>query len=227
MSRGRVAGLLFNNFWLKVLSLGMAVALWWGVARDPMAEVPITLPLEFLHVPDNLEISSETIPRVQVRLRGPERVVRQAAQNSEVHVTLDLAKIAPGEHTFDLTARQIHVPNEVQVVQVIPTQMRIELDRRASKQVKIQPRVIGTFASGFHIARVSSDPAMITIVGPEKRVDRIESAVTDPVDATGTIGRSSFTTHAYVSDPLVRVTNPSSIRVTVITEKSNAPAGSL
>jgi hypothetical protein len=57
------------------------------------------------------------------------------------------------------------------------------------------------------------------IVGPEKRVDAIENALTDPVDATGVVGKATFTTHAYVNDPLVRVQKPGPIHVTVTTGK--------
>ena len=72
---------------------------------------------------------------------------------------------------------------------------------------------------------VTADPSQVTIVGPEKRVDAIENAVTDPVDATGVVGRATFTTHAYVPDPLVRVQKPGAIHVTVTTGKSSRRTG--
>jgi hypothetical protein len=40
------------------------------------------------------------------------------------------------------------------------------------------------------------------------------------VDATGVITRAAFMTHAYVTDPLIQVAHPTSIRVTVIMESS-------
>jgi hypothetical protein len=47
----------------------------------------------------------------------------------------------------------------------------------------------------------------------------VETAITDPVDASGVVGTATFSTHAYVSDPLVRLVDPGPIRVTVTTEK--------
>ena len=61
----------------------------------------------------------------------------------------------------------------------------------------------------YHIASVTADPSTINIVGPEHRVDDAGAAITDPVDATGVVGTATFTTHAYVTDPLVRVQRPS------------------
>ena len=47
--------------------------------------------------------------------------------------------------------RRMEVMNRVEVVQVIPTQLRLSFDRRASKQVPVHPRVVGNFAAGFQI----------------------------------------------------------------------------
>jgi len=209
---------VFYNFWLKVISLAAAVLLWVAVARDPIAEVAVTVPIEFTHVPENLEISSEKIPEAQIRVRGPGRQVRNLAQ-SEVHAVIDLAGARPGERTYDLAGPQIRVPREVEVVQVVPTQLHINFDKRDTREVAVRPRVIGTFAAGFHIVQVIADPPQVGIVGPQKRVDSIDAAITDPVDATGVVGFATFTTHVYVPDPLVRVVHPSVVRVTVITEK--------
>ena len=41
----------------------LAVGLWLAVARDPVAEVAVEVPIEFRNIPENLEISSESIPR--------------------------------------------------------------------------------------------------------------------------------------------------------------------
>jgi YbbR domain-containing protein len=210
---------VFHNFSLKLLSLGVAVLLWMAVTRDPVAEVALNVPIEFHNAPEHLEISSETIPQVQVRVRGPVRAVRDLSA-SEVHAVIDLANVQPGERTYDLSPAHIRVPDGVQVVQAVPAQIRISFDRRETRQVEVKPRVIGTFASGYRIQQVTALPQSVTIVGPASNVRGVEAAITDPVDASGVVGTATFVTHAYVSDPLVRLANPTPIRVTVTTEKS-------
>ena len=210
---------VFHNFGLKVLSLGVAVLLWMAVTRDPVAEVALNVPIEFHNAPEHLEISSETIPQVLVRVRGPVRAVRDISA-AEVHAVIDMANVQPGEHTYDLSPARIHVPDGVQVVQAVPAQIRISFDRRESRQVEVKPRVIGTFASGYRIEQVTALPQSVTIVGPATHVRGVGAAITDPVDASGVVGTATFVTHAYVADPLVRLANPSPIRVTVTTEKS-------
>ena len=89
---------VFQNLGLKLLSLVIAVLLWMAVAREPMAEVVVTVPIEFHNAPDNLDISSESIPQVEVRERGPADVVHNLGP-AEVHAIVDLRSTTPGEHT--------------------------------------------------------------------------------------------------------------------------------
>lgn len=211
-----------NNLGLKLISLALAVGLWLAVARDPVDEIPIDVPIEFHNVPADLEISSENIPRTQIRLRGPERLVHRL-QASDVHVEIDLQRVRPGERTFDLTAQQVTKPHDLSVVQIVPAQFRLTFDTRLTKTVEVHPRVIGTFATGRQIGKIEVNPSSIQITGPQKRVEAVETAITDPIDVSGTMERNSFVTHAYVSDPVVQVVNPGPIHVTVTMENAAGP----
>jgi diadenylate cyclase len=212
---------VFANFGYKVVSLTLAVGLWLALARDPAASVAVTVPIEFHNIPSNLEISSVNIPEAQVRVRGPERLIHEL-RPQEVHVEVDLSGVKPGERTFDLTAQQVRQPRDLEVAQVIPSQVRLSFDTPLIRQVEVRPRVIGTFAGGYRIAEVLADPPALSISGPKQRVEVVEAATTDPVDATGNMGRSTFVTNAFVPDPLVQIVHPIPVRVTVIMEKTQA-----
>jgi len=208
-----------HNVGLKAVSLLLAIGLWMVVARDPIAEVEMKVPIEFHNLPDNLEIDSASFTEAQIRVRGPGRVIHRL-QVADVHAEIDLAGVRPGERTFDLTGRQVHVPQDVEVVQMIPGQFHLSFDNRATRVVEVRPRVTGNFASGMRVAQVIADPPIIVITGPRRRVDAVEAAVTDPVDVTGAMTRATFVTQAYVPDPLIQVVHPTPIRVTVIMEGS-------
>jgi diadenylate cyclase len=210
---------VLRNFALKVLSLLLATGLWLLISRDEEpAEVALRAPIVFQHVPSQLEISSESIPEAQIRVRGPERVIRQLQAN-EVHAEIDLAGVRAGDRTYELTSQQVRHPRDVTVVQVLPSQLHLAFDTPSSREVEIHPRVTGTFAEGEQIVKVEADPPRVTITGPRHHVDKIDSAITDPIDATGTRGAAVFTTSVYVPDPLVQVAQTTSIRVTVLVQK--------
>ena len=216
---GAVQRTLFRNFGFKLVSLLLAIGLWMVVARDPIAEVEMKVPIEFHNLPDNLEVDSASFTEAQIRIRGPERVIHRL-QTADVRATIDLASVHPGERTFDLTGRQVHVPQDLEVVQIIPGQFHLSFDNRETRTVEIRPRVTGTFASGMRVAQVIADPPTIMITGPQRRVDAVEAATTDPVDVSGAMTRAAFVTQAYVPDPLIQVVHPTPIRVTVIMEGS-------
>jgi YbbR domain-containing protein len=213
---------VLHNFGLKILSLLLATGLWLAIARDPVAEVSIRVPIEFLHVGDNIEISSELIPEAQIRVRGPGRFIRQL-RATDVHAELDLRDAKPGERTFNLTAQEIRRPQDLEVVQVVPGQVHLAFDTRLTREVEIHPRVTGTFVAGLQ-PMATADPEKVTISGPRRRVERVEAATTDPVDASGTINRATFVTNVYVADPLVQVVQPTSIHVTVVMEAAGSSA---
>ena len=208
---------VLHNFWLKVLSLLMAAALWFLISPDQQpAEVAIRAPIVFQHVPEHLEISSESITDAQIRVRGPEQIIRHLQAN-DIHAEIDLADVKPGERTYDLTSQQVRHPRDVTIVQVVPSQLHLAFDTRLTREVEVRPRVLGDFADDEY--KAEADPSHITITGPRNHVEKIESATTDPIDAKGLRGRAVFTTNVYVADPLVQVVQATSIRVTVLVQK--------
>jgi YbbR domain-containing protein len=222
---GLLRRLVFHNFWLKILSLLIATGLWLAISPDQEpAEVAVRVPIEFQHVPQHLEISSVTIPEAQIRVRGPERIIRDL-RSTDIHADLDLADAKPGDRTFDLTAQQIRHQRDLHVVQVVPGQVHLSFDTRLTREVEIHPRVTGDFLSGEQIAKVLVDPERITVTGPKHHVEVMDAASTDPVDASGTTSQATFVTNVYVADPLVQVVQATPVRVTVIMNKA-ASAGS-
>ena len=211
---------VLHNLGLKLIAVALAVGLWLAVARDPVSEVAVDVPVEIRDLPQDLEISSEVVPKAQIRLRGPERVIHKL-QSSDVYAAIEFKGIRTGEHTFDLTPQQIHQPAGLEVVQIVPSQFHLAFDVRLTREVPVQPRVVGSFAQGYHIGQIVADPATVTITGPKGRVEAVESATTEPIDVSGSMNRVTFVRHAYVSDPLVQVTHADPVRITVIMEQAS------
>ena len=206
---------VFQNLGLKVFSLLMAILLWAAVTRDQVVEDAFNVPIEFHSIPESLEISSETIPQAQIRVRGPSHVLA-SLRRSDMHVDIDLTDARPGERTFDLDAqRVVRVPRTVTVSQIIPAQLHVSFDSRSTRKVPVQPRLAGRPAAGMRVQNVTANPAEISISGPRQRVNAVQSAVTDVIDITGLAHRRVYTTSAYVADPLVQVGRPAEISVSV------------
>jgi YbbR domain-containing protein len=208
---------VLHNIGLKLTSLLLATGLWLAISSSPQSEVALNVAIIFRNMPADLEISSENIPAVQIRVRGPERIVGHL-QAADVRAEIDLSGMKAGEHTFDLT-KAIGVPDRLEVAQVVPSEVHVNFDTRATRRVPVRPRVTGTPAPGYDIARVDPNPNEVEIIGPSKEIDSVDSAITDPVDVTGVLDQITVVRPAYVSDPLIQVTDPNTVRITITMQK--------
>ncbi len=121
---------MLHNFALKFLSLLLATGLWFLISPD---EQPAEVAAARTHCFSARSSGSSRsvpnlIPEAQIRVRGPERVIRQLQAN-EIHAEIELANAQPGERTFDLTSQQVRHPSDVNVVQIVPSQLHLRLIR--------------------------------------------------------------------------------------------------
>ena len=116
--------MITHNFSLKFLSLVLAIGLWFTLARNPITEVAIEVPIIFRNVPDNLGMSYERIPRAQILLRGPERAVRRL-QPTDVQAEVDLTAGRPGDRIFSSSSVEVHKPHDLQVLNVGPDKFQV------------------------------------------------------------------------------------------------------
>src|SRR5690242_3570199 len=97
---GRALGGVCQNFWWKMLSLAIAVGIWWVVAIEPELSTFETVRLEYKNLPDDLEISSDPVESVVLELRGPSGELRGVGEGIRPAVILDMSTVLPGQRTF-------------------------------------------------------------------------------------------------------------------------------
>lgn len=122
--------LVLDNWWLKLLSLGLAFALWLAVGNAPPVEVRIAVPVEIHNLPADLRLLSDLPTHVQVTLNASEPVLSQLSYD-KLSVRVDLEGFAAGVHELRFQPDDIDVPPGVQVVRIKPIELRVELVPRS------------------------------------------------------------------------------------------------
>lgn len=210
----------FRHLGLKVLALALATLLWLTVAGEHIVERSLRVGLEFRNLPPQLEIVGDPPTSVDVRLRGSSALLSRIEPGAIV-AGLDLAAARPGSRLFHLRTDEVRAPYGVEVAQVVPGALSLELEKSDRRIVPVVPVVEGEPAPGFVVGRVLPEPPTVEVVGPLSRVRQLTGATTEPISIAGSHDRVRDVVTVGVTDSAVRLVQPQS--ATVIVEVVPAP----
>ena len=169
-------------------------------------------------MPDELEISSDFVENVVLEMRGPAGRLRDL-RDTRPAVVLDFSAVhQPGERTFNIDANDVNLPRGIELVRVIPAQLRFRFERRISQAVPVDVRFSAPHP-GYAIASYQVNPPKLTIRGPETSIGRTRTVVTDPIDISGLLSSRSFRVNTYLAEPQVRFQSASQVIVNVVVKK--------
>lgn len=210
----------FRHLGLKILAIALATLLWLTVAGEHVVERGMRVGLEFRNKPQELEIVGDPPTSVDVRLRGSSALLSRLDPGEVVSV-IDLASARPGSRLFHIRPTDVRAPYGVEVTQVIPATLSLELEKSGKRVVTVKPPTDGDPAPGYVVGRITSDPATVEVVGPESRLKQLTEATTEPVSIGGAQQRVRDVVTVGVSDSAVRLAQPQS--ATVLVEILPAP----
>jgi YbbR domain-containing protein len=147
-------------------------------------------------------------------MRGPSGTLSRL-DPGEVIVVLNLQSARSGSRLFHLRSDEVQAPYGVEVAQVVPTTLSLELEKTNRRTVPIVPAVEGDPASGFVVARITVEPSTVQIEGPESRLNEVSEATTEPLLVSGATGPIVDTVTVGVSDSAVRLPEALNARVTI------------
>jgi YbbR domain-containing protein len=186
--------LFIKNLNLKLLSLLIALLLWIAINKQPKGPNDtrwLKVPLVVRNLPEvKYELVSDPVYNLDVQLTGPSSLVRRLSSD-EASAILDLKNFQPRVKTYTIAPADIRLPafasGRVTVQEIIPNQVRMEFDKTITREVDIQPRILGKgeIASGFQVKNISWSPETVQIQGPERYANQVTTLTTEPIDAKG------------------------------------------
>jgi hypothetical protein len=115
-----------RNFYLKALSLALALGIWIAVGGDVSTEILLPVPVEFRNVPKGIHYTAQP-NRVELRVRGPRWMLRQASA-ADFSVPVDLSGVGgAGEKLIPLSPQIASAPSSVEVVDINPHELRLSV----------------------------------------------------------------------------------------------------
>ncbi|HXG57264.1 MAG TPA: CdaR family protein [Vicinamibacterales bacterium] len=204
----------FQHLWLKVLALLLASVLWLTVAGEHVVERSMRVPLELRNVPPQLEIVGDPPMTVDVRVRGSSAVLGRMDPGDVVAI-LDLDGARSGSRLFHLRADEVKGPYGVEVAQLTPATIALELEKSARRSVPVIAAVEGDPAPGFVTGRSTVTPPTVEVLGPESRLRDLTSATTEPVSVSGQRANVTDVVTIGVLDSALRLAETQTATVSV------------
>ncbi|HEX5431765.1 MAG TPA: CdaR family protein [Bryobacteraceae bacterium] len=205
-------GLTRNLGW-KLASLALAVLLWLAVVGEPELVTLQAVPVLYRNLPRGMLLLSGAPEDVRVELQGPSGRLSHSAL-SDVFVALDLSDVSgPGERTFTLASGEFSLPQGVVFLRAVPSQLRLNFDRIAFREVPVRIRLNGKPPSGYRVAGQEIAPSVLRVSGPEERIGSLEGAETDPINVQNLTRTTQVKVHAFIADPRVQFESPPVVNV--------------
>ena len=113
---------------LRIVSLGLAMVLWYFVGGEDIVNKNVMVPVEIINLPRDLVISNQFKKEIEVSVSGPRSLVLDMG-NGALSRQVDLAEATPGTMVLENSNDVIDVPRGVQVLRIQPKSVILSLDK--------------------------------------------------------------------------------------------------
>ena len=178
--------LLTRNLGLKLASLLLAFVLWFLVAQiyDPKDTVTFNniqvrlINTELLDEEGKVYEVLDNSNLVRVTVTGPQSIVKSELRRSDIVEEADMSKLTDIT-TIAITSYCENISNDSVEIKGNHDSVRLNVEDKTSKWIKLESNTIGDVASGYMIGNVTLDQTNIEVTGPKSAISQVDHAGVD------------------------------------------------
>lgn len=178
--------LLTRNLGLKLASLLLAFVLWFLVAQiyDPKDTVTFNniqvrlINTELLDEEGKVYEVLDNSNLVRVTVTGPQSIVKSELRRSDIVAEADMSKLTD-INTIAITYYCENISNDSVEIKGNHDSVRLNVEDKTSKWIKLGSNTIGDVASGYMIGNVTLDQTNIEVTGPKSAISQVDHAGVD------------------------------------------------
>ena len=178
--------LLTRNLGLKLASLLLAFVLWFLVAQiyDPKDTVTFNniqvrlINTELLDEEGKVYEVLDNSNLVRVTVTGPQSIVKSELRRSDIVAEADMSKLTD-INTIAITYYCENISNDSVEIKGNHDSVRLNVEDKTSKWIKLESNPIGDVASGYMIGNVTLDQTNIEVTGPKSAISQVDHAGVD------------------------------------------------
>ncbi len=164
---------IFENLWVKIAALILAILLWFHVATEKVYQHEIFLPLARINLTGELVISEPPPDSILVTVSATGKSLLRTDWKKR-GVSLVVHQSRPGRFKVDITNENLSLVNadNVDLVSVTnPREIYLQCDHKIQKSLPVRSKFVIKPDEGFAVDNVDSIvPAMVEVAGPNRAV---------------------------------------------------------
>ena len=165
-----------KNIDIKLLSLFLAIILWLYIAggENPVVENFIDISLTQTNLSEDLAIK-EFPANVSVGIKGPKNIINNISPN-QISGIVNFSEISK-EGLYKLKV-EVAAPKSTQITRIIPSEIKVEVERILTKEVEVEYSLIGIPEKGFSLAdEPQFNPSKVKIIGAQSVLESIKQTI--------------------------------------------------
>lgn len=171
---------ILHNWVLKLASLVIAFILWFLVVQidDPsesttFTNIQVTLTnTELLEKENKVYEVLDNTDSIRVTVRAPRSVIQQL-RSSDITAVADMSRLTE----VNTVPISLSVSNaEIDSITGNPDVMRLSVEEKATKWIRIQSQTSGDVADGYMVSKITLDQTQIEVSGAKSAIEQISYA---------------------------------------------------
>lgn len=201
------------NYFIMVIAILAAVIMWYVVSVRDRIEAQVEVNIDYNGIPSNLVVTDGLVTKLQVRLRGPETLLRSMPRE-RLTEAIDLSKIKKGATVVPLGGEGLGPAfRAFDIVDIQPSRIVIKADNLVEKSVPLRAEIDSPLGGGaLTVENVTVSPGTAILKGPEEVLSSI-SSLTLPIRLDPRTAGTRVTQTISLDTPSLVTSNPSSVRV--------------
>lgn len=193
----RKGGVMMRERGLLLLSVLIAIILWFQVHGQGQGSVSLDVPLQVRGLPQNMAIVNDLPDHVRITVGGLQARLSSLA-SQDVRVPLDASELnEPGVIERSVKVSDVRLPTGLRIMKLQPDKVELQIDRVVTRSIRVKPRF--ELPGGWKVLNVRVKPAEVQLSGPEVWLDALPAAETTAIRPEVNAGQ--FEVRAGVQSP--------------------------
>lgn len=171
---------VFGNFWPKLATVALVFVCWLIITARQGEIVTITAPVQFRNSPETLLLRNSSIEEVELQLKTFSSLI-QLPKEGELAAEVDLSKTRVGNNKILFKKDDFTLPSGVAITRINPSSLRVTMEKKVRKIVKVTPRLTGKLPAGLRLRAVTVIPSEVMLEGPDSVMARLSSVRTEEI----------------------------------------------